>query len=75
MQGGSLTVSVLLYAVCATVCLIFLVIRRHLPAFGKAELGGPANTKYFTGAFFILLWFVYVILSSLVPYELISGNL
>jgi solute carrier family 8 (sodium/calcium exchanger) len=63
---------VVVYAVCATVCLLFLVLRRRLPIFGQAELGGPAKAKYVTGGFFISLWFIYIIISSLVTYEVLD---
>lgn len=72
VEAGSLIISVILYAVCASICLCFLVIRRNLSMFGKAELGGPANSKYFTGVFFIFLWLIYVVISSLVSYNVIN---
>lgn len=72
VEAGSLTMSVIVYAVCATICIVFLVIRRRHPAFGKAELGGPTTLKYFSGGFFILLWLIYVIISSLVSYKVID---
>ena len=75
VEAGSLTVSVIIYAICATVCLSFLVLRRRLPVFGKAELGGPSPSKYVTGVFFISLWFIYIIISSLVTYDVIDATI
>ena len=75
MEAGSLTISVIIYAICATICLSFLVLRRRLPVFGKAELGGPGKAKYVTGVFFISLWFLYVIISSLVTYDVIDATI
>ncbi|XP_028395158.1 sodium/calcium exchanger 3-like [Dendronephthya gigantea] len=72
VEAGTLTISVIVYAVCATICLAFLVLRRRVSAFGNAELGGPNKAKYITGVFFISLWFVYIIISSLVSYDVLD---
>ena len=61
-----------MYILCALICLGTLMARRYVKALGRAELGGPNGTKYMTGAFFILLWMVYVLVSSLVAYGKIS---
>lgn len=72
VEAGSLAISVIVYAVCATICLTFLLVRRRFLAFGQAELGGPSRAKYITGVFFISLWFIYIIISSLVTYEVLD---
>jgi hypothetical protein len=47
-------------------------LRRYIKVFGGAELGGPGKAKYATGIFFIMLWLVYVLISSFVSYGHIS---
>lgn len=69
MKAGTLVTSVVTYAVCATACLLLLILRRFVPTFGGGELGGPAGFKYGTGIFMIFLWFIYVLISSLVAYD------
>ena len=66
---GSLGFSVVVYVICASLCLLVLLIRRFSSAMGRAELGGPAVPRYLTAGLFILLWLVYIILSSLQAYE------
>ena len=73
VPAGSLAFSVTLYSICAVICIITLVIRRYSSFFGKAMLGGPKVPKYLTSAFFILLWVIYVTVSSLNSYDLIDG--
>lgn len=72
MQAGTLVTSVVTYAVCATVCIMLLILRRFVPAFGGGELGGPKGPKYATGIFMIFLWFIYILISSLVAYGHLS---
>merc|ERR1711865_766817 len=62
MIAGSLGFSVILFCICAIVCISGLYIRRAM--FGY-ELGGDAFPRKATGAFFIFLWMVYVVVSSL----------
>jgi len=64
-QGGALVVqdpglanSVLVFSVCAVVCMGTFLLRRK---FCGGELGGPTFSKYLTAAFFIVLWFIFVI--------------
>jgi len=66
---GSLATNVVTYSVCATVCIVLLIIRRFAKPFGGGELGGPPGAMYGTGAFMISLWFLYVIISALVSYK------
>ncbi|KAK7113072.1 sodium/calcium exchanger 1-like [Littorina saxatilis] len=72
VQAGSLSFSVVLYVLCAVLALSFLMVRRYVPFLGKAELGGPAGGKWFTFCFFISLWLLYIILSSMQAYEIID---
>jgi len=62
MIAGSLGFSVVLFCICAICCIITLYIRRFI--FGY-ELGGTSFTRNITGVFFIGLWMIYVVVSSL----------
>lgn len=72
VEAGALGFSVTLYTICALIAIIFLIARRYLSLFGKAELGGNVVMKYVSGGFFILLWVLYVVLASLKAYDYIS---
>jgi solute carrier family 8 (sodium/calcium exchanger) len=62
MIAGSLGFSVVLFCICAVVCIATLYLRRFV--FGY-ELGGSSVPRTLTGLFFIGLWIVYVVVSSL----------
>merc|ERR1719181_682166 len=62
MIAGSLGFSVVLFCICAITCISCLYIRRF--TFGY-ELGGTAVPRKITGLFFISLWMIYVVVSSL----------
>lgn len=72
VPAGTLSFSVIVYSICAIAALSLLVIRRYLPVFGRAELGGPTGPKIFSGVIFIALWVIYVILSALQAKGIIS---
>jgi len=61
VEAGSLSLSVIVFTICALVCLGTLVVRRKL--FG-GELGGPKGPRYASAALFVLLWITYVLVSS-----------
>ena len=63
---GDLGFSVTIFIVCSLSCLGVLTLRRF--AFGY-ELGG--KMRWLTFVFFVLLWFLYVTLSSLKTYAVI----
>ncbi|ESO92661.1 hypothetical protein LOTGIDRAFT_162582 [Lottia gigantea] len=66
VKSTNLTVSVIIFSCCGTVCILFLLLRRKLVG---GELGGQSKCfKYFTGLFLTSLWFVYIVLASLVSY-------
>ena len=65
--GESLGFSVVIFCVFAVLCIIVMMVRRYMPQV-KGELGGPLIYKIITASFFVLLWVVYIILSSLVSY-------
>ncbi|PVD38293.1 hypothetical protein C0Q70_00905 [Pomacea canaliculata] len=62
VPAGSLGFSVILYTITAVIAIAILMLRRF---FVGAELGGPSIPKYVSGAVLIVLWFLYVLFSSL----------
>ena len=65
--GESLGFSVVVFCVFAILCIIVLMIRRFFPPI-RGELGGPLMYKIPTAIFFVTLWVLYIVLSSLVSY-------
>lgn len=59
--GGDLGFSVAVFTGCAVCCLLILAIRRSL--FG-GELGGPKRYAYLSSCIMVLLWVLYIALSS-----------
>lgn len=72
VDAGSLSISVVTYSICAVLCVSLLMVRRYTKAMGRAELGGPSTTKYASGFFLVVLWLLYVLISSLVAYEKVT---
>lgn len=60
VKAGSLGSSVATFTVCAIVCIVTLLLRRH---FLGGELGGPKALAWLTAGFFVTLWVVYLVLS------------
>ncbi|CAD7929361.1 unnamed protein product [Amoebophrya sp. A25] len=60
--AGSLGYSVMIFTICALACIATLIVRRSV--YG-GELGGPKVPKIGTAAFFVGLWGLYILLSSL----------
>jgi len=73
VEDPALGFSVLLYSITAILAICLLMLRRKLSLFGQAELGGAVGPKYVSGAILVLLWFTYVLMSSLQAYEQISA--
>jgi len=71
VEAGTLGFSVAVYSITAIICIAILLVRRF--TFGKAELGGPMNIKVITFVILVMLWFTYIIVSSLQAYGHISG--
>ena len=72
MQGGDypvpkgdLAFSVIVFCVCACVCLSILTMRRYVVG---GELGGSGMFKRVTAAMVASLWFIYIILASMKAY-------
>lgn len=72
VNAGSLGFSVVIYTTFAVLAIGMLFLRRNLRIFGKAELGGKVLAKYLSGAFFIFLWFLYIMLSILQTKKIIN---
>lgn len=53
----------------ALVCFIVLIARRIVVG---GELGGTPFGRYLSGAFLFLLWFIYILMSTLQAYEVIE---
>jgi len=68
---GSLALSVTIFVVFAFVAIIIMILRRQ-PVIG-GELGGPKKAKIATSLFFLGLWILYILLSSLESYCHIKG--
>ena len=73
VEDPSLPFSVSIFSIFAVITIVTLLLRRNLALFGKAELGGPQVPKMITSGFFVFLWLLYVLLSSLQTYEVIDG--
>jgi len=73
VKAGTLAFSVMIYTICAIAAITLIMVRRFLPIFGNAELGGPNVTKWASSIFFIGLWFLYVLLSILQSYDVIES--
>lgn len=66
VAAGSLGFSVMVFCLCALVCIAVLMLRRR-PSIG-GELGGPRKIKIPTSILLCFLWVFYVIMSSLETY-------
>lgn len=73
VKAGSLTFSVMIFTICSIVCFSVLFIRRFTKWFGRGELGGPTVPKMLTSGMFVLLWFLYITLSTLQAYDYIPN--
>lgn len=73
VEDAALGFSVLLYSIAAILAIALLMLRRKLAIFGNAELGGTVGPKYVSGAILVVLWFSYVLLSSLQAYGKITA--
>ncbi|GFS07619.1 sodium/calcium exchanger 3 [Elysia marginata] len=70
VKSEDLVQSVVIFSICGTACFIFLVARRK---FMGGELGGQKKvTKYLSSAFLVVLWVIYILLSSLKAYDILK---
>lgn len=70
VKAGPLAFSVVVFLACAVVCFMVLIARRK---FIGGELGGAPGTKYASGIFLFVLWFIYILMSTLQAYKVIEG--
>jgi solute carrier family 8 (sodium/calcium exchanger) len=70
---GSLGFSVTVFCIESLIAVLILFIRRRSAKVG-AELGGPRNIKILSAAIFVFLWFIFVSLSALEAYGVITSN-
>ena len=70
--AGSLAFSVTVFAVCAMVTICTILARRYC-LHPSAELGGPQTSARLTTAFFVLLWFLYIVFSVLRDLEVVPS--
>ncbi|XP_076336894.1 sodium/calcium exchanger 2-like [Tachypleus tridentatus] len=68
VPSGSLSFSVGIYSATSVICILLLMVRRYSSFFGRAELGGPINASRASFAILVILWFLYILLSSLQTY-------
>lgn len=62
VPAGDLAFSVFVFLVVAIICFIILIARRFVIG---GELGGPKTSRYVSCTICILLWVVYIVLSSM----------
>jgi solute carrier family 8 (sodium/calcium exchanger) len=67
-NAGPLGFSVVVFLVCATICIITLLLRRFV--FVGAELGGSPNGRTASMTWLILLWVTYIALCTCQAYEI-----
>ena len=66
VPAGSLGFSVVVFIICAVLCIICLLVRRWKVG---GELGGEKNGRTLSLIFLVFLWFVYIVMSVLQAYE------
>ncbi|CAG2196775.1 NCX [Mytilus edulis] len=64
VPAGDLALSVTVFCVEAAVVVFVMLVRRRY----GGKLGGPQNTKIATTVFFVMLWVIYLVLSSMRSY-------
>jgi len=66
VPAGSLGFSVVVFIICACLCIVCLLFRRWKVG---GELGGSKNGRVMSLVFLVSLWFIYIIMSVLQAYE------
>lgn len=72
VEDKSLPFAIALYSVAAIITLLTLTFRRYSTGSGKAELGGPRNSKIIACIICVSLWFFYIVLATLYAYDVIK---
>ena len=75
VEAGQLGFTVVVFCIGAVFSILLLLARRLIPALGRAELGGPRVAKAITSGVFFVMWFGYVIVSSLQAYDHITVDI
>jgi len=75
VEAGSLGFSVIIYSICAVICIAMLMIRRNLKVFGNAELGGNVVGKWVCFGILVSLWVFYILVSSFEAYKILKVNI
>lgn len=65
VPAGALGFSVLLFSIAFVLAVALLLIRRRLPAFGLAEIGGPKIGRVASVVFLVTLWILYILFTCL----------
>ena len=66
VPAGSLGFSVVVFIICAVLCIICLLVRRRTVG---GELGGSRNGRLMSLIFLVSLWLLYIIMSVLQAYS------
>lgn len=69
VPSGDLAFSVFVFLVVAIMCFVVLVLRRVVIG---GELGGPPITKYVSAVLLMILWGIYILMSTLRAYGVIG---
>jgi len=69
VKAGALSFSVIVFLCVAVVCYMVVISRRICVG---GELGGTPTGKYASGAFLVMLWFIYILMSTLQAYDVIK---
>ena len=64
VPSGTLSFSVMIFTICATLCILMLVIMRKVQG---GEIGGPRRKP--VAVFMGMLWVVYIVISALAAYD------
>lgn len=67
VPAGSLGFSVVVFVVCAVLCIITLLVRRFK---NGGELGGTAGSRGGALFFLVFLWIMYIVLSIMQAYSI-----
>ena len=65
VPAESLGFSVVVFVICAIICIMFLVARRYIVG---GELGGSKGGRIFSALFLISLWLIYIVSSIIQAY-------
>jgi solute carrier family 8 (sodium/calcium exchanger) len=72
VSTGDLGFSLVVFLPCALICILLFFVRRYKCG---GELGGPVKTKQLSALVMILLWVVYVIMSTLQSQGVVSVSI